>query len=100
MSRWHSSIATTIALTVLVAMVLGSSVQQVVTVGWSYFGLAKQQSADGPNPWLFRRLPGRVAALVDVIEATPNEFETGDLGGLPEGTCAGSPPRRADAAFD
>ena len=59
--------------------------QQVVTVGWSYFGLAKQQSADGPNPWLFRRLPGRVAALVDVIGATPNDFETCDLGGLPEG---------------
>ena len=85
MSRWHSSIATTIALTVLVAMVLGSSLQQVVTVGWSYFGLAKQQSADGPNPWLFRRLPGRVAALVDVIEATPNDSRPAILAAFQRG---------------
>ena len=85
MSRWPSSIATTIALTVLVAMVLGSSVQQVVTVGWSYFGLAKQQSADGPNPWLFRRLPGRVAALVDVIEATPNDSRPAILAAFQRG---------------
>jgi hypothetical protein len=68
--RWRSGITTTIVLTVVVAVVLGVSLQHVVSSGLVYLGLARQQTFDTQNPRLLRQLPGRIAALVDVIQAS------------------------------
>ena len=43
MKRWRDSITTTIALTVVVAMLLGFSLQRLVSSGLLYIGLAPQQ---------------------------------------------------------
>ena len=42
MKRWRDSITTTIALTVVVAMLLGVSLQRLVISGLLYVGLASQ----------------------------------------------------------
>src|SRR5271157_5214238 len=66
------SIATTIALTVIVAMVLGLSLQQLVSSGLLYLGVARQQNVRNGNPRLLLQLPGRIAVLLDVLDATPD----------------------------
>ena len=73
MKKWRSSITTTIVLTVVFAVVLGVSIQNVVSSGLVYLGLARQQTFDSQNPRLLRQLPGRIAALVDVVQASPDE---------------------------
>ena len=73
MRQWRSGITTTIVLTVVVAVVLGVSLQHVVSSGLVYLGLARQQTFDSQNPRLLRQLPGRIAALVDVVQASPDE---------------------------
>ena len=73
MKKWRSSITTTIVLTVVIAVVLGVSLQHVVSSGLVYLGLARQQTFDSQNPRLVRQLPGRIAALVDVVQASPDE---------------------------
>ena len=71
MKKWRSGITTTIVLTVVFAVVLGISIQNVVSSGLVYLGLARQQTFDNQNPRLLRQLPGRIAALVDVVQASP-----------------------------
>ena len=71
MKRWRDSITTTIALTVVVAMLLGFSLQRLVSSGLLYLGLAPQQTLQIGNPQLFQQLPGRIAALLDVLDGTP-----------------------------
>ena len=71
--RWLSGITTTIVMIVVVAVVLGVSLNQVVFSGLIYFGLARQQTFEGQNPRLLRQLPGRIATLIDVVEASPEE---------------------------
>jgi signal transduction histidine kinase len=66
------SIATTIALTVIVAMVLGFSLQELVSSGLLYLGVARQQTVRNGNPRLLLQLPGRIAVLLDVLDATPD----------------------------
>jgi hypothetical protein len=69
--RWRDSITTTIALTVVVAMLLGFSLQRLVSSGLLYVGLAPQQTLQIGNSQLFQQLPGRIAALLDVLDGTP-----------------------------
>ena len=80
MKRWRSGITTTIVLTVVVAVVLGVSLQHVVDSGLVYLGLARQQTFDSQNPQLLRQLPGRIAALIDVVQASPDEARPAILG--------------------
>ena len=70
MKRWWDSTTTTIALTVVVAVVLGFSLQQTVSSGLLYLGLPRQQTVQNGDPRLVQQLPGRVAALLDVLDAT------------------------------
>jgi signal transduction histidine kinase len=69
---WWESTATTIAFTVVVAMVLGFSLQQLVTSSLLYLGLARQQTVQQGNERLSQQLPGRIAVLLDVLDATPD----------------------------
>jgi len=68
--RWWDSTTTTIALAVVVAMVLGASLQQVVSSELLYLGLARQQNLQTENVRVFVQLPGRIAALLEVLYAT------------------------------
>ena len=70
--RWWDSTTTTIALTVVVAMVLGVSLQQMVSSELLYLGLARQQNLQQENVRVFLRLPGRIAALLEVLDAMPD----------------------------
>ena len=72
MKRWRDSITTTIALTVVVAMLLGFSLQRLVSSGLLYLGLASQQTLQIGNSQLFQQLPGRIAGLLDVLDGTPD----------------------------
>ena len=73
MRRWCSGITLTIVLTGVAAVVLGVSLQHVVSSGLVYLGLARQQTLQSQNPQLLRQLPGRIAALIDVVQASPDE---------------------------
>jgi signal transduction histidine kinase len=70
--RWWDSTMTTIALTVVVAMVLGVSFQQLVSSGLLYLGLARQQDLQVQNTRIFVQLPARIAALAEVVDKTPD----------------------------
>lgn len=72
MKRWWDSTTTTIALAVVVAMVLGASLQQVVSSELLYLGLARQQNLQTENVRVFVQLPGRIAALLEVLDAMPD----------------------------
>ena len=72
MKRWRDSITTTIALTVVVAVLLGFSLQRLVSFGLLYLGLASQQTLQTGNVQLFQQLPGRIAGLLDVLNGTPD----------------------------
>jgi hypothetical protein len=70
--QWRDSITTTIALTVIVAVLLGFSLQRVVSSGLLYVGLASQGTLQIGNLQLFQQLPGRSAGLLDVLNGTPD----------------------------
>jgi signal transduction histidine kinase len=53
-------------------MVLGFSLQQLVTSGLLYLGLARQQTVQQGNERLSQQLPSRIAVLLDVLDATPD----------------------------
>ena len=72
MRRWWDNTTTTISLTVVVAMVLGFSLQHLVDSGLLYLGFSRQQTVQSANPRLLMQLPGRFAALLDVLDATPD----------------------------
>jgi signal transduction histidine kinase len=70
---WRSgSTAATIALTVVLAMVVGFSLQQVVDSGLDYLGLPRRQTVQQADAWVLQQLPGRIAGLLDVLDATPD----------------------------
>jgi len=50
-------------------MVLGFSLQQVVDSGLHYLGLPRRQTVQQDDAWL----PGRIAGLLDVLDATPDD---------------------------
>jgi HAMP domain-containing protein len=70
--RWWNSTTTTIAATVVAAIVLGLSLQQLVSSGLLHLGLARQQTIEKVNSSLLLQLPGRVATLLDILDATPH----------------------------
>ena len=73
MRAWRGgSTATTIALTVVVAIVLGFTLQDVVGSGLHYLGLPRRQTVQHGDAWLLQQLPGRIAGLLDVLDATPD----------------------------
>jgi signal transduction histidine kinase len=69
---WGGSTATTFTLTVAVAMALAFGLQQVVAPGLHYLGLAKHQAGKQRDAWVLQQLPGSVAGLLDVLDATPD----------------------------
>jgi len=70
--RWWDSIAATIAITVIVAMVLGFGLRTAVTSGLPYLGLPTERVAAGNNLRLREQLPGKVAALIDILNKAPD----------------------------
>jgi signal transduction histidine kinase len=68
--RRLDSVTATIALTVVVAMVLGFSLQQVVAVALPYFGFERRQELPKVEERFLLQLPGRVAALLDILDRT------------------------------
>jgi signal transduction histidine kinase len=75
--RWWASTTTTIALTVVVAMVLGASLQQMVSSELFYLWQARQQEAQIENARIFVQLPGRIASLLEVLNAMPDAERPG-----------------------
>ncbi len=72
MRGWRGgSTATTITLTVVVAMALGFGLQQVVAPGLHYLGLARHETVQQGDARVLQQLPGRIAGLLDVLDATP-----------------------------
>ena len=69
--RRPDSIIATIALTVIVAMVLGFSLQRVVVVALPYFAFERRQELPEVEERFLVQLPGRVAALLDILDRTP-----------------------------
>jgi signal transduction histidine kinase len=68
--RRLDSVTATIALTVVVAMVLGFSLQQVVAIALPYFGFERRQEIPKVEERYLLQLPGRVAALLDILDRT------------------------------
>ena len=68
MKRWWDGTTTTIAVAVVVAMVLGASLQQLVSSELRYLGLARQQNLQTENVRVFVQLPARIAALLEVLD--------------------------------
>ena len=69
--RRPDSVTTTIWLAVVVAMVLGFSLQRVVTTALPYFGFERRQELPKVEERFLLQLPGRVAALLDILDGTP-----------------------------
>jgi len=69
--RRLDSVTATIALTVVAAMVLGFSLQQVVAIALPYFGFERHQELPKVDERFLLQLPGRVAALLDILDGTP-----------------------------
>ena len=78
MREWRGgSTAATITLAVVIAMALGFSLQQVVGSGLHYLGLARHQIVQQRDARVLQQLPGRVAGLLDVLDATPEAQRPG-----------------------
>ena len=72
MRGWRGgSASATIALTVVLAMALGFSLQQVVAPGLHFLGLARHGIVQKGDARVLQQLPGRIAGLLDVLDATP-----------------------------
>ena len=69
--RRPDSVTTTIGLAVVVAMVLGFGLQRVVTTVLPYFGFERRQELPKVEERFLLQLPGRVAALLDILDGTP-----------------------------
>ena len=71
MKRWHDSIITTITVTVVTALVLGFSLENLVKTSLPYFGIPAHQRIPGSVTRIYQQLPGRIAVLLDILDATP-----------------------------
>jgi signal transduction histidine kinase len=69
--RRPDSITATIAFTVISAVVLAFSLQHVVTTALPYFGFERRQELPKVEERFLLQLPGRVAALLDILDSTP-----------------------------
>ena len=76
MRRWLSSLTTTIALTVVIATVLGFTLQQVVRSGLPYLGLARHQQPQPGSVRFLHSLPGRIAVLAQILDRIPDAERT------------------------
>ena len=72
MRRWKDSIAATIAVTVIVAMVLGFGLRTVVTSGLPYLGLRSERASASDDQHLRQRLASRIATLIDILDKAPD----------------------------
>ena len=68
--RRLDGITATIALTVVVAMILGFTLQRVVATALPYFGFERRQELPKVEERFLLQLPGRVAALLDILDRT------------------------------
>jgi signal transduction histidine kinase len=68
--RRPDSVTATIALTVVVAMILGFSLQHVVTTALPYFGFERPQELAKVEEQFLLQLPGRLATLLDILDRT------------------------------
>ena len=75
MKRWRmDSIATTIALTIVIAMGLGFALQRAVNVGLGYVGLSPQQNFQDDGVRFYLALfPAKVASLMEVLDAVSSD---------------------------
>jgi signal transduction histidine kinase len=69
--RRLDSVTATFWLVVVVAMVLGFSLQPVVSTALPYFGLERRQELPVVQERFLLQLPGRVATLLDILDRTP-----------------------------
>lgn len=69
--RRPDSVATTIGLAVVVAMLLAITLERVVSTALPYFGLERRQELPKVEERFRVQLPGRVAALLDILDGTP-----------------------------
>jgi signal transduction histidine kinase len=67
-----NSVAATIGVTVLTAMLLGFSLQKLVHSVLPYLGLERQQTVQRGIARFLAQMPGNVATLRDVLDAAPN----------------------------
>ena len=72
MKRWQNSVSATIGVTVLSAMLLGFSLQQLVRSALPYLGFERQQTVEKRVARFLAQLPGNIATLSDVLDAAPN----------------------------
>ena len=68
--RRLDSVTATIALTIVVAMILGFTLQRVVATTLPYFGFERRQELPKVEERFLLQLPGRVAALLDILDRT------------------------------
>ncbi len=69
--RRPDGVTTTIWLAVVAAMVLAFSLQREVTTVLPYFGFERRQELPVVEERFLLQLPGRVAALLDILDRTP-----------------------------
>ena len=79
MKHWRfDSIATTIALTIVVAMGLGFALQHLVNVGLEDIGFSPRQNPQDNGLQFYAALfPAKVSSLVEVLDAVPNAERPG-----------------------
>ncbi len=73
MKRPWDSTTMTMALTIVVVIILGFILQQPVSSWLIDLGLPQHEIHAGGNPQLDLELPGRIAALLDVLDATSDD---------------------------
>jgi len=69
--RRSDSVTMTIGLAVVVAMLLAITLERVVVPALPYFGVERRQELPKVEERFLVQLPGRVAALLDILDGTP-----------------------------
>ncbi len=92
--RRPDSVTTTIGLAVVVAMLLGITLERVVVAALPYFGVERRQELPKVEERFLLQLPGRVAALLDILDGTP----VADRPAVLQRTASSGPPSPARCA--
>mgnify|MGYP005815648089 CR=1 FL=1 len=69
--RRPDSVTMTVGLAVVVAMLLAITLERVVVTALPYFGVERRQELPKVEERFLVQLPGRVAALLDILDGTP-----------------------------
>jgi len=69
--RRPDSVTMTIGFAVVVAMLLAIALERVVVTALPYFGIERRQELPKVEERFLVQLPGRVAALLDILDGTP-----------------------------